>query len=49
VKLKNVSLIIRPVGTVTFQVQLKKLLGKFGLENNPLDPSRKTPGGTHAV
>ena len=51
-KLKKVSLIMRPVGTVIFQVQLlfaEKLFGKFGLANNPLDPLRKSPGGTHAV
>ena len=51
-KLRKVSLTIRPSGTVIFQVQLlfvEKLFGKFGLEKNPLDPSRKSPGGTHAV
>ena len=51
-KLKKVSLMMRPVGTVIFQVQLLfagKLFGKFGLVNNPLDPLRKSPGGKHAV
>ena len=52
VKLKKVSLMMRPVGTVIFQVQFLfagKLFGKFGLVNNPLDPLRKSPGGTHAA
>ena len=52
VKLKKVSLIIWPSGTVIFQVQLLfvwRLFGKFWLEKNPLDPLRKSPGGTHAI
>ena len=51
VKLKKLTLIMNPLGTVIFQVQslfAGKLLGKFGLENNPLDPVRKAPGGSHA-
>ena len=43
---------IRPAGTVMFQEQLLfvgKLLGKLGLEKNPLDPSRLSPGETHAA
>ena len=51
-KLKKVTLMIRPAGTEMFQVQslfVEKLLGKLGLEKNPLDPLRKAPGGTHAV
>ena len=43
---------MRPVGIVIFQVQLllaEKLFGKLGLEKNPLDPLRMSPGGTHAA
>ena len=41
VKLKKVTLMMRPIGTVIFQVQLLfegKLFGKLGLVKNPLDP-----------
>ena len=51
-KLKKVTLMTRPAGTVMFQVQSLfrgKLLGKLGLEKNPLDPLRSSPGGTHAA
>ena len=52
VKLKKLSLMMLPVGTVMFQVQLLfavKLFGKLGLVKNPLVPLRKSPGGTHAT
>ena len=52
VKLKKVTLMIFPAGTVIFQVQLLfggKLLGKLGLLKTPLDPLRNSPGGTHAA
>ena len=52
VKLKKLSLMMRPVGTVMFQVQLLfavKPFGKLGLVKNPLVPLRKSPGGTHAA
>ena len=52
VKLRKVTLMIRPAGTVMFQVQLPfvgKSFGKLGLEKNPLDPLRKSPGETHAA
>lgn len=51
VKLRKVSLMIFPAGTVMFQVQLEllgKFAGKLGLEKNPLDPTRLSPGETHA-
>ena len=51
-KLRKVTLMVRPAVTEMFQVQLLfvgKLLGKLGLEKNPLDPLRNSPGGTHAV
>ena len=51
-KLRKVTLMVRPAGTEMFQVQslfVGTLLGKLGLEKNPLDPLRKSPGKTHAV
>ena len=51
VKFKKLTLIMNPLGTVIFQVQVLfagKLFGKSGLQNNPLDPVRNTPGDTHA-
>jgi len=52
VKLRKVSLMIFPAGTVMFQVQLElvgKFAGKLGLEKNPLDATRLSPGETHGL
>lgn len=52
VKLRKVSLIMSPAGTVIFQAQslfLIKLLGKFSLVRNPLDPVRASPHATNKI
>ena len=52
VKLKKLSLMMLPVGTVIFHVQLlftEKLFGKLGLVKNPLVPLRNSPVGPHTA